>query len=217
MEKEKFHLIIDMGHGENCAGKRAPDKSFYEWEFNRAIGFEVGARLTRMGYNVHYTWTENHEPLSIAGRQCTSNELKKALNWRARKVNEYCDKYGTQNCASVSIHANASDKHDEHGWSTARGFCAMVGKTASAKSKKFAQLVYAEAQKAGLQGNRSVPSEHYWVQGLAMCDSTKCPAILTESLFYDNKTDLEILKSKEGREKIVQLHVNGIVNYIAQL
>lgn len=215
MEKEKFHLIIDMGHGANCPGKKAPDKSFYEWQFNREIGKEVGARLKRMGYNVHYTWVEDHEPLSVPGRMCNERELKNALNWRAKKVNEYCAKFGTQNCASVSFHANAAGSKSE--WLNARGFCVMVGKTASAKSKKFAQLIYKEAIEKKLQGNRSVPSEHYWVQGLAMCDSTKCPAILTESLFYDNKDDLAILKSEEGKEKIVDLHVKGIIAYIAQL
>ena len=61
MEKEKFHLIIDMGHGSNTPGKCAPDKSFYEWKFSRKVGKEVGARLAKMGYNVHYTWLEDRD------------------------------------------------------------------------------------------------------------------------------------------------------------
>ena len=47
-----------------------------------------------------------------------------------------------------------------------------------------------------------------------MCDRTLCPAVLTESLFYDNKGDLAILKSAEGKERIVQAHVDGIINYL---
>lgn len=215
MKKEQFHLIIDMGHGSNCPGKQSPDGSFKEWAFNREIGKAVGAKLKAMGYNVHYTWKQDHEPLSVAGRQCTRIELNHALNWRTKKVNEYCGIYGTQNCASLSIHANAAGSNRQ--WLSARGFCVMVGKTASAKSKRFAQLIYAEAIKQGLQGNRSVPKEHYWTQGLAMCDNTRCPAILTENLFYDNLLDLAMLKSTGGKQKIVDLHVNGIINYIAEL
>ena len=39
---------------------------------------------------------------------------------------------------------------------------------------------------------------------------TVCPAILTENLFMDNKTDVEFLMSDEGRNKIAQIHVNAI-------
>lgn len=39
---------------------------------------------------------------------------------------------------------------------------------------------------------------------------TKCPAILTENLFMDNKTDVAFLNSEEGRNAITQIHVNAI-------
>ena len=213
MEKEKFHLIIDMGHGSNTPGKCAPDKSFYEWKFSRKVGKEVGARLAKMGYNVHYTWLDDREPIYPADMMLRESQLNRALMWRVERVNELCAKYGTKNCASVSIHANASGDV----WDEASGYCVMVGKHASGKSKRFAQLVYDEAYKRGLKGNRCVPDEHYWVQGLAMCDRTNCPAILTENMFYSNKKDLEFLKSEEGVEQIIQLHIDAIVKYVQQL
>ena len=89
-----------------------------------------------------------------------------------------------------------------------------VSKNASSNSKKLARLLYEEAEKRGLKGNRSVPAEKYWVQSLAMCRDTKCPAVLTENMFMDNKQDKEFLLSKEGREKIIDLHVQGIIKYI---
>ena len=39
---------------------------------------------------------------------------------------------------------------------------------------------------------------------------SKCPAILTENLFQDNKIDCEFLMSEQGREVITQIHVNAI-------
>ena len=42
---------------------------------------------------------------------------------------------------------------------------------------------------------------------------TKCPAVLTENLFMDNKEDCEFLLSEEGKESIVNIHVDGIMNY----
>jgi N-acetylmuramoyl-L-alanine amidase len=49
-----------------------------------------------------------------------------------------------------------------------------------------------------------------------MCRDTKCPAVLTENLFQDNKKDVEFLLSEKGKETIVNLHVEGIINYINQ-
>ena len=93
----------------------------------------------------------------------------------------------------------------------------MVGRNASEASKKLAKSIYAQALAQGFKGNRCVPNEHYWVQALAMCEKTNCPAILTENLFYDNKEDLAILKSEECVNKIVKMHYDGIVNYCNSL
>ena len=41
-----------------------------------------------------------------------------------------------------------------------------------------------------------------------------CPAVLTENLFQDNREDVAILQSEEGRQRIVELHVEAIKNYI---
>lgn len=42
-----------------------------------------------------------------------------------------------------------------------------------------------------------------------------CPAVLTENFFYDSKDDLAFLESDEGKQAVVQLHVDGITNYLA--
>ena len=43
---------------------------------------------------------------------------------------------------------------------------------------------------------------------------TKCPAVLTENLFQDNKEDVDFLLSEEGKRTIVSLHVKGICKYL---
>lgn len=211
MVNEK-HLIFDYGHGDNCPGKCSPDRSFYEWESNRLIGTEVAARMRNKGYLVDEIWTQNHEPLSIPGKMCTSKELKAALNWRTKEVNKYCDKYGTHNCLSVSFHSNAAGADGK--WHDSSGFCVMVGLKASQTSKRIARFVYDSAAKRNLQGNRFVPVEHCWPQSLAMCDNTKCPAILIEAMFYDNKSDLALLTSDEGRELITEAIVEGLTKFL---
>lgn len=207
-----IHIIFDYGHGNNCPGKYSPDKSFYEWQFNREIGKEVARRLRAKGYIVHEIWPHDHEPLSTPGKMCNKTQLNAALNWRWKEVNKICTQYGTSNCIMISFHSNAAGGDGK--WHDASGFCSMVGLKASANSKRLAKCIYDEAAKRNLQGNRYVPTGHYWPQSLAMCDRTACPAVLTESLFYDNKSDLAILKSAEGKERIVQAHVDGLINYL---
>ena len=42
---------------------------------------------------------------------------------------------------------------------------------------------------------------------------TACPAVLTENLFMDNQDDYNFLLSEEGRQAIVDLHVDGIQDF----
>ena len=44
---------------------------------------------------------------------------------------------------------------------------------------------------------------------------SRCPAVLTENLFMDNRQDLEFLESREGSQAIIDLHVAGIFQYIS--
>lgn len=193
-------ILIDNGHSRMTPGKRSPDHSFFEWKFNREIAIPLVARLKELGYDAERIVTEDDHDVT--------------LRERCNRANAWCRKLGTKNVLLVSIHANAAGNGE---WKSARGFSVFVAPNASANSKRLAQSLYAEADKRGLRGNRSVPKERYWVKNLAMCRDTNCPAVLTENLFYDNKEDLAILKSDDGKAKIVELHVEGIINYLNSL
>lgn len=193
-------ILIDNGHGANTPGKRSPDKTFFEWKFNREIAVPLVDELRKRGYDAERIVTEDVHDVT--------------LTERCRRVNAWCSKLGNQNVIMVSIHANAAGSG---GWYNARGFSVFVAKTCSDASKKLAQSLYAEAEKRGLKGNRSVPKERYWQANFAMVKNTNCPAVLTENLFYDNKEDLKFLMSEDGRRKIVELHVEGIINYLNSL
>ena len=47
-----------------------------------------------------------------------------------------------------------------------------------------------------------------------MLKKTKCPAVLTENFFMDNKDDVAYLVSPEGRNAVVATHVEAIIKYI---
>ena len=193
-------ILIDNGHGQNTPGKRSPDMTFYEWKFNREIAIPLVEELKKRGYDAERIVTEDAHDVT--------------LSERVRRVNAWCTKLGRKNVILVSVHANAAGNG---GWYNARGFSVFCAKVASDASHRLAQSLYAAAEERGLKGNRSVPKSRYWEANFTIIAKTNCPAVLTENLFYDNKEDLAILKSEEGKKKIVDLHVEGIINFINSL
>lgn len=190
-------VLIDNGHGENTPGKCSPDKRLREYAYAREIARRVEKCLRCKGYEA---------------QRIVEEETDVPLSERCKRVNDICKQVGTKNVLLVSIHNNAAGGDGK--WHEARGFSAHVGLNASSKSKMLAQYLWNEAIQQGLKGNRSVPSAPYIAQNLAICRDTACPAVLTENLFQDNKEDVELLLSEEGKEKVTATHVNAIVNFI---
>lgn len=194
-------VILDAGHGKDTPGKCAPDKSLYEWQWTR----EIVAMLCERLYGL-----ENIQTVILV-----PEEHDVPLKERVRRVNTiYHDaKIAGKECLLISVHINAAG----HGtWKNASGWSVWVSNNASDKSKQFAQISYREAVSMGLQGNRVVPEEQYWTSNFYILRNTQCPAVLTENMFQDNKTDVEFLKSDDGKSKIVQLHLNAIKKYIEE-
>lgn len=190
-------VLIDNGHGENTPGKCSPDKRLREYAYAREIARRVEKCLKCKGYDAQRIVEEETDvPLSV----------------RCKRVNDICKQVGTKNVLLVSIHNNAAGADGK--WHEARGFSAHVGLNASSKSKMLAQYLWNEAIQQGLKGNRSVPAAPYIAQNLAICRDTACPAVLTENLFQDNKEDVELLLSEEGKERVTATHVNAIVEFI---
>lgn len=192
-------VLIDNGHGANTPGKCSPDKQIREYSYTREIASLLEQKLKEK---------------SITAIRIVTEENDVPLNQRVSRVNTICREFGAQNCCVVSIHLDACPPNDGK-WHSARGFSVRVAKNASSRSKKLARLLYEQAEALNLKGNRSVPPEKYWVQNLAICRDTNCAAVLTENLFQDNKEDVAFLLSEEGKDAIVQLHLNGIMNYIS--
>lgn len=194
-------VLIDNGHGANTPGKCSPDRQIREYSYTREIASLLEQKLKEK---------------NITAIRLTPEEEDIPLSTRVNRVNTICKEFGSQNCCLVSIHLDAAPP-DDGKWHNARGFSVRIAKNASQKSKKFAKFLYEQAEALKLQGNRSVPPEKYWIQNLAICRDTNCAAVLTENLFQDNKEDVAFLLSKEGKDAIVQLHLNGIMNYINSL
>lgn len=210
-------ILIDNGHGVNTAGKKSPDKQLLEYKYNREIAIQLVAELKAKGYDAERIVTE---------------ETDISLGERCRRVNAICNKIGTANVILISVHVNAAGSggvwRSAGGWSayTTRGVTKSDAiATKLYEAAKVSLSAYAEAleagKKTGLYDSKQRPFRTDYQDGDAdheadfyIIKNTKCPAVLTENLFMDNKTDMAFLLSEAGRKAIVDLHVNGIINYI---
>ena len=189
-------VLIDNGHGANTPGKRSPDGRLIEYAYAREIAGRVVFELRKKG---------------IDAEQIVKEEVDVPLSERCRRVNEY----KASEAILISIHCNAAGGGST--WMQARGWEAWtsMGQT---KADKLATCLYEAAEKylPGMKIRKDItdgdPDKD---SGFYILKYTKCPAVLTENLFQDNRTDVDFLLSEAGKRAIVDLHVNGIINYLS--
>lgn len=189
-------VLIDNGHGANTPGKRSPDGRLREYAYAREIAGRVVFELRKKG---------------IDAEQIVKEEVDVPLSERCRRVNEY----KASEAILISIHCNAAGGGST--WMQARGWEAWtsMGQT---KADKLATCLYEAAEKylPGMKIRKDItdvdPDKE---SGFYILKHTKCPAVLTENLFQDNRTDVDFLLSEAGKRAIVDLHVNGIINYLS--
>lgn len=210
-------ILIDNGHGVDTKGKCSPDGRLREYAWARDIARRLEQELKSQGYDAERIVPEDRDI---------------SLTERCRRANAICARVGTANCIFVSIHSNAAGGDGK--WKTAGGWCVYTspGKTkadalatALWNAANIALKPYADRfrvlQAQGVYDRRQTPFRADWSDGdpdyeanFTVLTRTKCPAVLTESLFQDNKGDMDFLLSEEGKQAIVKLHAEGIKNYI---
>lgn len=189
-------VILDNGHGRQTFGKMSPDGSIKEYAYARKITKSVKEKLDEIGINSVILVPEEDD-ISLRERCKRANEIYKENNKQAILVSE---------------HLNAAGNGSQ--WMSARGWSVFVSKNASQNSKDLAECFADAANEVGVKIRREYPDRGYWVQNLAICRDTYCPAILLENFFQDNKDDVEFLLSQEGFDTVVNISVQGILKYI---
>ena len=191
-------ILVDNGHGVNTSGKCSPDGKFREYKWNREIAHEVVTQLRERGY---------------CAELLVKEDIDISLAERVKRANNKCNQLGVKNVILVSIHVNAAGNGK---WMSAKGWSCFTTKGLT-KSDKIADELYKVAEEQ--MPTHTMRKEYSdgdadWEAGFYILKNTKCPAVLTENFFMDNKEDLAYLMSAEGRKAIVATHVEGIINYI---
>lgn len=204
-------ILIDNGHGRETLGKRSPDGSLREYKWAREIASRLEQALKQKG---------------LDAERIVKEENDVSLGERSRRVNSICQRLGTANVILISIHCNAAPPNDNK-WHNARGWSVWtsVGKTkADALATEIwdamnSRLSAYKATFSGVGNQKPMRADYsdgdpdfesnFWI-----LRKTSCPAVLTENLFQDNEQDVAYLLSKQGKQTIVEAHVEGIVKYI---
>ncbi len=176
-------IALDAGHGPDTPGKRTPDGSMREFQFNNVVA-NYAAELLKSYEGVQTIFT--HAP--DGSRDVPLKErTNKANSWKADIL--------------ISIHANASGD----GWSNAEGIETFTYILPSAASIKLATAVQRKLVLSTARRDRGVKQDN-----LHMVREARMPAILVECGFMTNRAEAELLKANSYRMVCANAIVEGI-------
>ena len=194
-------VLIDSGHGINTPGKRSPDGQFLEYLWNRQVADMLLERLVSMGIDASLVVTETHDV---------------TLRNRVNRVNTICNKVGASNVLLVSIHANAAGNGSS--WQNAKGWSCYTSK-GKTKSDQVAECLY-EAFEEGFPERKirkdMSDGDRDWEENFYMLEKSRCPAVLLENFFYDNKEECAWMLQEETKRRIASAAAKGIAMYVGQ-
>jgi hypothetical protein len=174
-------IVIDAGHGPDTPGKRCPDDSMREYEFNSAVALLLKDLLAGFaGVETIFTHSDARD-VPLQERTNCANQ------WGADLF--------------ISIHANASGSD----WSEARGTETYVYTSRPIAGVALAVNVQQGLTQATGLMNRGVKAADFHV-----LRETKMTAILVECGFMTNKQEAELLKSKSFRKSCAAALADGI-------
>ena len=202
----KFHYLIDAGHGgvtdggtyTTCPNWKCEDPStwykmfvhdgepIFEGETNRCIANYLAQRLSEKKINfsfIHDSLTDT----SLSHRVNIADQVH-AANGR---------------CVYISIHSNAGG---------GRGIEVFTspGQTRSDRMAEYIYGVYDNAGKWKMRKDHASDGDNDKEAPFYVLRKTDCPAILVELLFFDDREEAKILKSREGQFELADLLSQGI-------
>lgn len=192
-------ILIDPGHGIDTPGKRSPDGLFREYLWNRQVADLVLEGLLSAGVDATLVVTETNDV---------------SLRNRVNRVNTICNRLGASNVLLVSIHANAAGNGSA--WMNAKGWSCYTS-NGQTESDKVAEFLYKAFEQEFAE--RRIRTDYRdgdkdWEENFYVLQKSKCPAVLLENFFYDNREECAWMLQDETKRRIAGAAVKGIIKYI---
>ena len=192
-------ILIDPGHGIDTPGKRSPDGLFREYLSNRQVADLILEGLVSAGVDASLVVTETNDV---------------TLRNRVNRVNTICNRVGASNALLVSVHANAAGNGSA--WMNARGWSCYTSK-GKTRSDQVAECLYdafeEEFQDRKIRKDMS-DGDRDWEENFYVLQKSKCPAVLLENFYYDNREECAWMLQEETKRRIASAAVKGIIKYI---
>ena len=194
-------VLIDPGHGIDTPGKRSPDGLFREYLWNRQVADLILEGLVSAGVDASLVVTETNDV---------------TLRNRVNRINTICNRVGASNVLLVSVHANAAGNGSA--WMNASGWSCYTSK-GKTKSDQVAECLYdafeEEFQDRKIRKDMS-DGDRDWEENFYVLEKSKCPAVLLENFFYDNREECAWMLQEETKKRIASAAVKGIIKYIKE-
>ena len=192
-------ILIDPGHGIDTPGKRSPDGLFLEYLWNRQVADLILEGLVSAGVDASLVVTETNDV---------------TLRNRVNRINTICNRVGASNVLLVSVHANAAGNGSA--WMNASGWSCYTSK-GKTRSDQVAECLYdafeEEFQDRKIRKDMS-DGDRDWEENFYVLQKSKCPAVLLENFFYDNREECAWMLQEETKKRIASAAVKGIIKYI---
>ena len=192
-------ILIDPGHGIDTPGKRSPDGLFLEYLWNRQVADLILEGLVSAGGDASLVVTETNDV---------------SLRNRVNRVNTICNRVGASNVLLVSVHANAAGNGSA--WMNASGWSCYTSK-GKTRSDQVAECLYdafeEEFQDRKIRKDMS-DGDRDWEENFYVLQKSKCPAVLLENFYYDNREECAWMLQEETKKRIASAAVKGIIKYI---
>lgn len=179
-------IYLDPGHGFETPGKRSPDGTLREYEFNGDVAERAKCCLENQGFRVVITrpTTKDAPDVPLTTRTNAANQAKADL--------------------FISIHANAYGQGD---WNDANGYEVYVLR-AGLKVEELAKHLLDCADELLGVAMRGVKYADFHVLRESNMD-----AVLIEHAFMTNRSDCEKLKDDRFRELCAQHIATAVCRY----
>jgi N-acetylmuramoyl-L-alanine amidase len=193
--KFKRSIILDPAHGENVAGKCAPDLSHYEWKWSREILYKVKDNLEKIGVTVHLSNPKPTEIGLIARRNFMNSIPFPSF--------------------VLSLHSNAAGMGDK--WMNARNASIWTTRGVT-NSDKYATMVQQKLEKdiPEMKWRKDIQDGDVDYEENFTVLTSKHISVLVEWGFQDNKEDLALIKDETIKAKLVQ-SLTEVLTEISQI
>lgn len=176
-------IVLDSGHGINTPGKRTPNGSMKEFEFNSAVANYTKDILANYQCEVAFT----HDP---------TGKVDIPLDKRT----DYANRWGAD--VFVSIHANASGSD----WSNAEGIETYVYTSKPKEAVELAHKIHSRLIVTTGRKDRGIKTADFHV-----LRETHMTSILCECGFMTSHEESTLLKSTDYRLKCATAIAEGLI------